>query len=272
MSSGRTPQVAASLFCAVVMVTALARPARADDAATARRAFTEAEKLYAAAEFDRALVLYRKAYELKALPGFHFNIGQCYRKLGQCDKALEHYRLYLSQSKRPASASRLKAWQRNKGDVKVLIQLCEKELANRGAANDPEAAPVEEPPDLSEGTPPEQPAPAPSASRRRLSPNLFWTGVGLTGAMLLTSVIMGSAALAMSSEYKDPETSLQDRLDLKDTGEVLRTTSTVTFVLAVTAAAGSAALYFFTDFDTKEAAVAAAPLQGGGVLMMEGRF
>ena len=216
-------------------------------------------------QFDRALVLYKKAYELKPLPGFHFNIGQCYRKLGQCDKALEHYRQYLEQSKRPRRASRRRIWSRNRADVMQLIQICEQELASQAAL----PAPVEEPPHLDEKPPPAR-APAPPPPRRRLSPALFWTGVVATGAMLLTSVITGSVALSQSSEYKDPATSKADRLDRGiRAGRSVRPPPSP---LAAAAAAGTAVLYIFTDFGTKEASVAAAPLQGGGVLMMEGRF
>jgi tetratricopeptide (TPR) repeat protein len=267
MSCGRLGLVTSSLVCAVVIVTAPPRSARADATTEARQTFKRAEKQYAAAKFDGALVLYQKAYELKPLPGFHFNIGQCYRKLGQYDKALEHYRQYLERSKRPRSAWRRRIWDRNRADVKQLIQICEQELASQAAL----PAPVEDPPHLDEKPPPVR-APAPPPPRSRLSPTLFWTGVGVTGALVLTSVITGSVALSQSSEYKDPDTSKADRLDLRDSGRALRTTSTVTIVLAAAAAAGTAVLYIFTDFGAKESSVAAAPLQGGGVLMMEGRF
>ena len=45
--------------------------------------------------FDEALQSYEKAYELAALPGLLFNIGQCYRNLGHLEKAIFSFRLYL---------------------------------------------------------------------------------------------------------------------------------------------------------------------------------
>lgn len=259
--------VLSSAILAAMVVMVCPVNARADDTAKAKQLFGRAEKLFTKKSYEEALKLYQQAYDLKPLAGFHLNIGQCYRNLDQCDKAIEQYRLYISKS---TNAKR-------KADTEALIKICEEELAKRPAptaqpAPAPESKLDETPPDLSARKPEPAPAPAPAPSRRKLSPIFFWSGVGVTGALLLTGTITGAVALSKSSEFNDPNTPAADLQDLKDSGTALKTTSTVTFVLAGVAAAGTAALYFFTDFGSREHSVAAAPIEGGGMVVMGGRF
>src|SRR5262245_8481114 len=74
-----------------------ARTARADDPATrsARRHFERGEKLFALGKFDEALEEYQTAFDAKPLPGFLYNIGQCYRNLGDYDQAIFSFKKYL---------------------------------------------------------------------------------------------------------------------------------------------------------------------------------
>jgi tetratricopeptide (TPR) repeat protein len=78
-------------------VAAPARVAHADDPATrtARRHFERGETLFAVGKFDEALDEYQTAFEAKPLPGFLYNIGQCYRNLGDLDQAIFSFRKYL---------------------------------------------------------------------------------------------------------------------------------------------------------------------------------
>jgi tetratricopeptide (TPR) repeat protein len=55
-------------------------------------------------KFQEALEEYEKAYGLLPLPGFLFNIGQCYRNLDQPEKAVFFFRLYLR--KKPQANNR----------------------------------------------------------------------------------------------------------------------------------------------------------------------
>lgn len=73
------------------------RPAIADDAATkaAKRHFDRGEKLFALGRFDDALDEYQKAFDAKPIPDFLFNIGQCYRNLGDYDQAIFSFKKYL---------------------------------------------------------------------------------------------------------------------------------------------------------------------------------
>lgn len=75
-----------------------ARLAWADDPETraARRHFDKADKLFALGRFDEALEQYQKAFDAKPIPDFLFNIGQCYRNLGDYDNAIFSFRKFLT--------------------------------------------------------------------------------------------------------------------------------------------------------------------------------
>ena len=87
------------LFLLVVVCFAVAAPsvARADDPATraARRHYERGEKLFALGKFDEALDEYQTAFDAKPLPGFLYNIGQCYRNLADYDQAIFSFKKYL---------------------------------------------------------------------------------------------------------------------------------------------------------------------------------
>ena len=72
-------------------------PARADDLSTkaAKRHFDRGEKLFALGKFDEALDEYQKAFDAKPIPVFLFNIGQCYRNLGDYQQAIFSFKKYL---------------------------------------------------------------------------------------------------------------------------------------------------------------------------------
>ena len=78
-------------------------PAHADDIETraARRHFDKADKLFALGRFDEALEQYQKAFDAKPIPDLLFNIGQCYRNLGDYDAAIFSFRKFLTLDPRP---------------------------------------------------------------------------------------------------------------------------------------------------------------------------
>lgn len=238
-------------------------PALADDdnTAKAKQLFNEAEQHFAKGDFAEANKLYQEAYKLKPLNGFLLNIGQCYRGLGQYEKAIEYYKRYIEGSQNEL----------RKADARRLIKVCEEELAKQP----PKPAPEEQPPQPEEKPtpkpPPEPSAPKPPRSKG-LPPLVFWSGVGVTSALLLTGIITGAMALSKSSEYQDPNTPYGELQGLKDSGKAARTASTVTFVLCAVAATATTLVYFYTDFGPKEASMAAGPIEGGGLLVLQGRF
>lgn len=112
------------LFLLLMVCLAVALPARtvsADDPATraARRHFERGEKLFALGKFDEALEEYQTAFDAKPLPGFLYNIGQCYRNLGDYDQAIFSFKKYL----------RLEPEADNKEAVERLIEELETQKA-----------------------------------------------------------------------------------------------------------------------------------------------
>ena len=112
------------MVCFVVAVPA--RPAHADDPATraARRHYERGEKLFALGKFDEALEEYQTAFDAKPLPGFLYNIGQCYRNLGDYDQAIFSFKKYL----------KLEPEASNKEAVERLIEELEEKKAQGESA------------------------------------------------------------------------------------------------------------------------------------------
>jgi tetratricopeptide (TPR) repeat protein len=72
---------------------------RVDPAKTTALAhFETAKRLFEVHEFGKALEEYNAAYVAKPDPAFLFNIGQCYRKLGQNDVALDFFQQFLRKA------------------------------------------------------------------------------------------------------------------------------------------------------------------------------
>ncbi|OJH37529.1 hypothetical protein BON30_29115 [Cystobacter ferrugineus] len=86
---------------ALAPLSARAQSGEARAQAQSRAKFLEGNAAYEQAQFQKALDAYVEAYRLLPLPGFLFNIAQCYRQLGQPEQAATFYRRYLAQSKQP---------------------------------------------------------------------------------------------------------------------------------------------------------------------------
>jgi tetratricopeptide (TPR) repeat protein len=69
-----------------------------DRRATAKAHYETATRLYDIREYDKALLEYKSAYLAQPDPAFLFNIGQCYRKLGQNQQALNFFQEYLKKA------------------------------------------------------------------------------------------------------------------------------------------------------------------------------
>jgi len=63
--------------------------------AQARAHFKRGKAAFELGKFQEALQEYEAAYKAMPLPGFLFNIGQCYRNLDNYEKAIFSFRLYL---------------------------------------------------------------------------------------------------------------------------------------------------------------------------------
>jgi tetratricopeptide (TPR) repeat protein len=90
-----------SLVSLLIIVT-LAFPQAAvsdeDSKASARLHYKIATRNYDIREYDKALIEFKAAYLAEPDPAFLFNIGQCYRKLGQNSDALSFFQQYLKKA------------------------------------------------------------------------------------------------------------------------------------------------------------------------------
>jgi len=87
------PPLLLALLLALSGTDALA--ANAADRTTARRAFERGSRLYQQARYAEAAAAFEEAY--RAVPNgvVLYNLGQCYEKLGELEKALSSYQEYL---------------------------------------------------------------------------------------------------------------------------------------------------------------------------------
>lgn len=158
------------------------RTAAADSAATrtAKRHFERGEKLYALAKFSDALDEYQKAFDARPIPELLFNIGQCYRNLGDYESAIFSYRKYLTLA--PEAENRPQVEQLI-ADLQAKID--QNDTRRLGLQPAPAPVPAPAPP---QPTQPTQPAATPvrDAGHPIYTRWWFWTGVAV--------VVVGTAA------------------------------------------------------------------------------
>lgn len=156
------------IVIAMLGIAASYATVHAEDAGTksAKRHYAKGEKLFALGKFDKALDEYQQAFDAKPLPDFLYNIGQCYRNLGDLDQAIFSFKKYLQLA--PDAADRDKV-------EKLISELEEKR--DRGKATEvlppPQPPPQQAPPEQ----PPPPPKPAPVAHTPVYKTWWFWTGV-----------------------------------------------------------------------------------------------
>jgi tetratricopeptide (TPR) repeat protein len=170
-------------------VALLSSTVRADDAPTraAKRHYERGEKLFALGKFDKALDEYQQAFDAKPLPDFLYNIGQCYRNLGDLDQAIFSFKKYLKLE--PDASDRDK--------VEKLIQDLE-DKRDRGEGKK-----------LVDTPPPQQPPPQQPPTRPAAPPPhtpiyktwWFWTGVAVVA-------VGGSVGIYEAAKSSPPGTDL----------------------------------------------------------------
>jgi tetratricopeptide (TPR) repeat protein len=135
----RTPALLLVLSASLALgVTARAQepPSEADAKAEARARehFELGQRAYDLRQFEVAREHWSNAYQLKPLPGFLFNLGQCERLLGRPAQAAFYYRRFLDQAPDSTSAPTARALLREM-EAKVDHERREKEKAAQAAAN-----------------------------------------------------------------------------------------------------------------------------------------
>jgi len=81
--------------CLLIAATAFAQADNVDSTAWAKTHFAAAEVHYQAGHIQQARDEYVRAYEMKPLPAFLFNIGQCDMEQHRYESALAFFEEYL---------------------------------------------------------------------------------------------------------------------------------------------------------------------------------
>jgi hypothetical protein len=126
------------LAVAVLACAAAAHAQSNDDISRARTHFEAGRALYQLGNYDEALREFAAGYELAPRPQFLLNLGQCYRKLDNLEKAREMYQRYLhdapvSDPERPQAQQIL---------AEIDRQIADKQAAAAAAAAPPPTAPT----------------------------------------------------------------------------------------------------------------------------------
>jgi tetratricopeptide (TPR) repeat protein len=159
-----------------VFVALPAVVAHADDREQqARTHFRRAETHFAVGRFKAALAEYERAFELKPLPGFLFNIGQCHRNLGHLEEAIFSFKKYLQ----------LRPDAKDRPAIDELIADLERQLTAQRAVQQTVTPPSG---DL-EVPPPPPPPPRPFYTR-----TWFWTAAAAVVAGSVVGIYFGTRA------------------------------------------------------------------------------
>ena len=125
-----------------------------------RALFERAEAKFNVGRFDEALVDYQAAYDVEPLPAFLFNIGQCYRNMGNYERAQFFFRRYTAldprSPNRPAAERLIAEMDRLAGEAPTTT-----------GSDEPPPSPPVQPPSLA------APAPAADAYLAPVSPPTF---------------------------------------------------------------------------------------------------
>ena len=76
---------------------AVSAPVRGDDTETAKDEYHKGVAAFELKEYDVALAHFTESYNLSGKPGILYNLAVCQEKLGQTDRAIAYYELYLEE-------------------------------------------------------------------------------------------------------------------------------------------------------------------------------
>jgi len=164
--------------------------------ALARQAFDDGKKAYNVGEFEKAIDLWKQAYEYRDDPIFLYNIAQAYRQKGDPPKAIFFYRAYLRESPRA----------KNRADVEARITELQKLIDAQPPPEPPKPEPEPPPPPPVVVTPAPLPPPVdePVVSAHPGQPlvigGLVTGGVGV--AALATGVVFFLKSRSIASDLE----------------------------------------------------------------------
>jgi tetratricopeptide (TPR) repeat protein len=276
----------ASVVAAVMVVAATGGRARAETAeAQVERLASEAVNAYKVADYNRAVELLSRAYEIRQVPALLYNMAKAYDKLGDVEHAYDAYRRYADSAD---ADPRLKA----KADARLVVLedlRRKKKAAERPVEPKPQPQPPAQPqpPQAAQVEPP-APPPPPTAEqikrqlkdeRQRVRRRDRWVALGLgAGVVAFAGVAVAFSVLALQAQNQwsaDFGGNEADRRALKDTA-ITRGAIADGFYGAAAVAAGVGAYFLYRGFRPEPAAPSLAlipvPSPTGAALVAVGRF
>lgn len=222
-------------------------------------------QLYDISQFEKALVEFEEAYRLYPLPKMLHNIAMTHEALGNLDKAISNYRLFLEKLPESPNAPVVKTRINSLEDRLARKKKAAKEKATAAKAREkpaplPPAKPevkAEKPvppppvkPEMKEKKPAPVEVPAELTAPADTAHTWRWTaglaGVGVGGAALVAGIAFSALAAGKNSEYEEQRDTTGTYADLKDlrgSGEQYQTVGIALMVAGgVIAAAGGGLL------------------------------
>jgi len=200
---------ALSLLLALAVAAApLAAHASPADDAKAKALFKEGEKAYNVGDFEGALARYQQAYQLSPLPGFLFNMAQCYRQLSNFERAGFFYGRFVDTSKPNAPNVELAGKLKEEMEAKQAEKLAaEKKAAEEAAAKKAAEEQLKDAPVATQLTPPPPldlaPPPPPPEEKPLYKSGVFWVLVAVGVAAVAGGVTAG-ALVAKNNQQPQP--------------------------------------------------------------------
>jgi hypothetical protein len=274
------------VLVALMVAAATGSRAHAESAeAQVERLASEAVNAYRGADYNRAVELLTRAYEIRQVPALLYNLAKAYDKLGDVDHAYDTYRRYADSAD---ADPRLKT--KSEARLAVLeVARRKKAAAQQAIEPKPQPAqpqPVQPPPQPAQLEPSKPAAPTPAEvaqqlkeqrARERRRDRYIALGLGI-GAVAFAGVAIGMSVNALnlqsdwSSQYGGDEAA---RRALKDTA-IQRAAIADGFYAATAVAVGVGAYFVYRGFRPEPSApslaLVPAPIAGGGVLVAVGTF
>jgi hypothetical protein len=237
--------------------------------ARAQQLYERGVSAYDEGEYDRAIRAFEESYRLIQEPLLLFNIGQAYRLMGNCEKALDYYQRYRSRvgEKEPVPG------------YARAVSKCEEALSRAAAieqavkedAGSSETA-------LSPATPPGGAKRSGEDGGSAGGETLRWAGLGLGACGLIGAGVGTALSLRASSARRDLEAhqgewtpELDRRLSAQNRDRVLGPALLSAGAIAI---AGGAALYLLSGAKGDQGgglAIGVGPTGQGALLSWSGR-
>lgn len=279
------------LFVSMLSLVASVAYGQAEtDEKLARNYYQLGKELYNRSDYEGALKQFHMAYKYSKKPGLLYNMARCHEFLGQLKEAIRYYEEYLQTD--PKNAATVNA------RINNLKRRMEHEKPTE-APPPPPPKPTPEPVPESVPEPVPEPKPQPivqkpadvdkepaatvvkTTDEPARSRPLRWAGwitLGVGGASLVTSVVLGALAAGKASELEDANAEGREWSEvkhLKDDGDTLAGGQILTAIVGGAAMiTGAVLLYLDYRFEDRQGKtiIAPAPVPGGALVSGTWRF